>query len=359
MSSDALKSIPFPIPTIDKPFGLELWPIFSEVYTKLMGYPPSAFYFVPNQTPLSTLKATTTMLTTYYLVVFAGRELMKNRKPFKLNALFMIHNLYLTIASAIMLALFTEQLIPTVWRRGVFFAICDHRGGWTRELVVLYYMNYLTKYVELIDTVFLVLKKKPLTFLHTYHHGATALLCYTQLIGLTAVSWVPITLNLLVHVVMYWYYFQSARGVRIWWKEWITRLQIGQFVIDLGFVYFASYTYFSSTYFPHLPTAGKCAGEEFAAFAGIGILSSYLLLFISFYLATYKKSSSTKGRKRSLSEMGKKAAIDMSKLEVPTVEEAIHVGGSLKEDGEAFTNGSVKQTANGSANGKVTRSRRA
>jgi hypothetical protein len=57
--------------------------------------------------------------------------------------------------------------------------------------------------------------------------------------------------------------------------------------IFTGFIYFASYTYFASTYFPWAPNAGNCMGEEYAAGFGVFIISSYLLLFISFYLTTY------------------------------------------------------------------------
>lgn len=52
-----------------------------------------------------------------------------------------------------------------------------------------------------------------------------------------------------------------------------------------------------------MPNAGKCAGEEFAAFSGIGILSSYLVLFISFYFATYKKDSKRPTARKSLRRM--------------------------------------------------------
>ncbi|KAK6436124.1 Fatty acyl-CoA elongase/Polyunsaturated fatty acid specific elongation enzyme [Oleoguttula sp. CCFEE 5521] len=334
-------------PTLERPFGVALWPIFREVFSKAVGYAPEKFRFTPGSTPMATITETAIALVSYYVIIFGGREIMRDRQPLQLNGLFKIHNFYLTVISGVLLALFVEQLLPTLVNKGTFYAICDKNGGWTDKLVVLYFLNYLTKYLELLDTVFLVLKKKPLTFLHTYHHGATALLCFTQLLGDTAVSWVPITLNLTVHVVMYWYYFQSARGIKIWWKKYITMLQILQFVIDLGFVYFASYTYFTSSYFPWLPTAGKCAGEEFAAFAGMGILSSYLVLFIGFYVSTYKKPVK-KGRGRATS-----ALIEMKDERIPTVAQVSRrmSGGSStlspswssgKENGA--TNGSVRST---------------
>ncbi|KAL1621653.1 Fatty acyl-CoA elongase/Polyunsaturated fatty acid specific elongation enzyme [Neofusicoccum ribis] len=265
-----------------------LWHLFDKSWTTLTGAPAGTFAFEPEKTPFATINETAAMLVVYYVTIFGGRELMRDRPAFELKLPFMAHNFFLTALSGGLLALFLEQLVPTVWQRGVYSSVCDGSAGWTKPLALLYYLNYLTKYVEFIDTVFLVLKKKPLTFLHTYHHGATALLCYVQMVGETPVSWVPITLNLTVHCVMYWYYFQSARGVKIWWKQYITAMQIVQFVIDLGFVYFTSYTLFASRHFPSLPHAGSCQGGETAALVGVAILTSYLFLFVAFYLATYR-----------------------------------------------------------------------
>ena len=282
--------------SIDCPFGIDVWNTLLPFWTWVMGYDPSNFKFVQGEQLLSTMPEVAAAIVSYYVVIFGGRELMKNQQPLKLNFLFQLHNLFLTLLSLVLLLMLAEQYIPIIWRHGIFYSICSH-DCWQPKIVFVYYLNYLTKYIELVDTVFLVLKKKPLAFLHYYHHGATALLCYTQLVGHTSVSYVPIALNLTVHVVMYWYYFLSARNIRVWWKEWVTRIQIIQFIVDLGFVYFASYTYFSYVYFPWLPTWGICAGEEIAAIFGCALLSSYLFLFIGFYATTYRKKGKRAARK--------------------------------------------------------------
>ena len=320
------------------------WTVFDKGFTAIMGYPTKDFRFTQGVTPMSTFIETATFIATYYLVIFGGREIMRNRPAFKLNTLFMIHNFYLTAISGGLLILFAQQLLPSMWKKGFYDCMCG-ASGWSQNLLILYYLNYLTKYLELLDTVFLVVKKKPLTFLHTYHHGATALLCYTQLVGETPVSWVPITLNLSVHVVMYWYYFQSARGVKVWWKQYITMFQITQFVLDLGkcsnnflqspqaneskaAIYFASWNFFTSTYKPELPHYGTCGvpgtpipQQTLAASMGLVILSSYLVLFVLFYFATYKKSSSKPTAKKTLRRA--------SKTEVPTIEEAGLTGADM------------------------------
>lgn len=86
-----------------------------------------------------TLKSTAMMLISYYTIVLGGRELMRSRPAFKLNDMFLIHNFYLTAISGALLILFVEQLGPTIWKNGIFFAICGE-GGWTNPLVTLYYV---------------------------------------------------------------------------------------------------------------------------------------------------------------------------------------------------------------------------
>ena len=129
------------VPTLDRPFGIHLWPIFNKALELVVGYPADDFKFVPFETPMSTLKSTSIFIVIYYFIIFGGREMMRSREAFKLKSLFLIHNFYLTAISGILLVLFIEQLIPELARNGIFHAICHHDGGWTQPMVVLYYVS--------------------------------------------------------------------------------------------------------------------------------------------------------------------------------------------------------------------------
>ncbi|KDQ63549.1 hypothetical protein JAAARDRAFT_147988 [Jaapia argillacea MUCL 33604] len=254
-------------------------------------------HYVRGQTPLSTQTEVFAALASYLTVIFSIRALMTDRPAMKMTKLFQAHNIILSVGSGLLLVLMVEEIAPIFWRGGLFHALCDDEA-WTRNLEFYYMINYYIKYLELLDTVFLAIKKKPLAFLHVFHHSATALLCYTQLNGRTSISWVPITLNLTVHVLMYYYYYATAGGARIWWKKYLTTMQIVQFIIDLVAVYFGTYSYYAANYFkdtwPHYAT---CAGTEGAAVFGCALLTSYLGLFINFYIQTYRHPKAAKGKK--------------------------------------------------------------
>ena len=155
------------------------WSTSDRIFQICTGCSTNYFRFKRGQTPFSTFREVAVCLSAYYVVVFGGRELMRSRAPMRCQSIVIIHNLYLTIISAGLFVLFAQQILPMFKQNILYDGICGE-AGWSQQLLVLYYMNYLIKYLELFDTVFLVLQKKPLALLHTYHHGATVLLCYIQ-----------------------------------------------------------------------------------------------------------------------------------------------------------------------------------
>ena len=74
-------------------------------------YPPIQYRtWVSGESPLSTQKAVVAAIGTYLLVIFGGREIMRSRSPHKLTPFFQAHNLFLTVASAILLGLMLEEM---------------------------------------------------------------------------------------------------------------------------------------------------------------------------------------------------------------------------------------------------------
>ncbi|XP_072779778.1 very long chain fatty acid elongase 4-like isoform X5 [Taeniopygia guttata] len=146
---------------------------------------------------------------------------------------------------------------------------------------------FFSKVIELLDTVFLILRKKQeqVTFLHVYHHGSMLFNWWS------GVKYVPGgqaffvgMLNSFVHIFMYGYYALASLGPRmrrhLWWKRYLTILQLCQFVAIAAH---SSYNLFTECPFPD--------GFNTAVFLYI---LSLLALFLRFYYHTYVRGKQEK-----------------------------------------------------------------
>jgi len=244
------------------------------------------FQYKTGVTPLTNWPWPVTLCFGYLISVYFLHQYMKGKQQWNLFYLRVVHNVILCFGSFIMVLGMLRELFTVYQKGGWESLICDgDRLQLSGNLYNWYYVFFLSKFYEFIDTYILILRKKPITFLHCFHHFITAFLCWLGLYDEIAIQWVVITLNGSVHVFMYYYYLAQTIGLDVWWKKYLTTGQIVQFCLDL---------LITSIFFYYELVLGKdCSGRsEILGFSN-AVLLSFLLLFMNFYRHTYTKGGKT------------------------------------------------------------------
>jgi len=226
----------------------------------------------------------------YVLFLAVATTYMKNRKPFDLRVPLGIWSLLLAIFSLYG----SIRMIPEWFDRtskGFIPSIC--RGDFTDKTVEFWMIMFTwSKVFELVDTVFIVLRKQKLIFLHWYHHIVTMMFCfYLFSSGVHGpVRWFT-TMNFAIHTVMYGYYsikaFQLFRVPSIV-SQVITTSQILQMI--MGFVISVILMIMQVTH------PGKCDYPLDSNILGLIIYTSFLVLFVNFFIQTYIKGGAKRTR---------------------------------------------------------------
>lgn len=170
------------------PPALPFTSLLENFSSSVFNYSLSSFRYEVGVTPLSTWPSVISALLGYFaLISLLSLATRQAKAPLQLKHVFAAHNGILSLVSLVLLVALAESVLPHVAQRGLHWGVCSEELFRDPRLEQFYYVNYVIKFVELLDTVFLVLKGKDLTFLHVFHHSMTALLCFTQLNGRTTV----------------------------------------------------------------------------------------------------------------------------------------------------------------------------
>ncbi|XP_054624889.1 elongation of very long chain fatty acids protein 1a isoform X1 [Dunckerocampus dactyliophorus] len=184
------------------------------------------------------IKMTSILVTYVVFAVYVGPRLMANRKPFHLNTAMIIYNFSMVLLNSYIV----YEFMMSGWAT-TFTWKCDlidpSNTPQALRMVRVAWLFYFSKFIELIDTVFFVLRKKQnqITFLHVFHHSVMPWSWWwgVMLTPAGGMGSFHAMVNSGVHVIMYTYYGLSAAGPRfqkyLWWKKYMTAIQLTQFIL--------------------------------------------------------------------------------------------------------------------------------
>lgn len=232
----------------------------------------------------------------YVVLVFWGQKAMEKREPFKLRGLLIGWNLFLTVLSWCMMLRLVPALVQTVYLKGWTYSVCNNTY-FTEGVTGFWVMIFaVSKVPELLDTAFLVLRKRPVILLHWYHHWTV--LVYTwhaYSIRVPSGLWFE-AMNSTIHSVMYLYYTLTAMGKRPKWDLYLTTFQTLQMVVG-------SYITLDDLF------RRGCA-DRTNMIGGAIMYFSYFVLFFKFFLERYFCKSKRKPRAGQTKADDKSAAIE-------------------------------------------------
>nr|QKG32709.1 elovl6 [Gecarcoidea lalandii] len=171
----------------------------------------------------------------YMIVIYCGQLYMQTRPRFELRIPLFVWNVFLALFSIWGAYRSAPELLYVLNQFGFRYSVCipgpsflDNRVGgfWN-------WMFTLSKVPELGDTVFIVLRKQPLIFLHWYHHVTVLLYAWYSYSDYIATARWFVCMNYLVHSAMYSYYALKALKFRVprWIAMSITTAQLAQMVM--------------------------------------------------------------------------------------------------------------------------------
>lgn len=222
-----------------------------------------------------------------YLIKLLLPKLMRNSKPLELNWCIRFYNLLMVLSN--IYAFYHGARILNFGTKCFGCEVINHKDYSLDAMELLHFgwLFFLSRIVEWLDTIFFVLRKKErqVTKLHVFHHSFVPILCWTYLKfhpGAT-VAFFPLV-NTFVHTIMYTYYLLATFGPNVqaylWWKKYLTSLQITQFVLIL-------------MQLATIPMSSNemCQYPRGFLYVAIGGAVLFLWLFYTYYIDTYRKSA--------------------------------------------------------------------
>jgi len=224
--------------------------------------------------------------TALYLVsLWGGIQYMKNRTPFDLKVPLALWNLLLAVFSLAGLMRVVPWLLRILKTFGWSYTLCRtaapmYGNGPCGPWVILFIYS---KYAELLDTAFLVLRKRRVSFLHWYHHCSVLIYCWHAYVWEMPSGIYFVAMNYSVHAIMYFYYFLAGVCKQPpKWALFVTVLQLSQ--MAGGIV--VTVSHLSIMIFGSID---NCDGHTPNLNAALVMYASYFALFAQFLLVRYCK----------------------------------------------------------------------